>query len=514
MKKILNKFLVLFGILALVSCLDDKGNYEYDDVSANKISIRLSSSTSSAYLGEAITFSPSLVIANPERADTNVFKWEYYFNGYGLVCTTRYMNHVFEDAKVGTVEGILRALDTTTGQSYTYNLSFKYLNPYNQGWLLLLKDGNKSKLNLVKKLNDEWRMDNDLTRLLHNVDLGTNPQKLVYNYTTYRNEVRIFQDQDVILEGDNYEQVGTFEEEFFGNKYPEGFEPSYVTTTGGKVSAILGTNGDVYTKIFYDKTTYPSERWMERVLQDNGRKLNVQHLISGIPLSSSVYNLLVYDRDSSSFYLIGGNGFNANTGSLFRLDPPEGWSADSSFAPSPRDLSEYDVLYCALRYPSSTNMNLFTILRKKTSNEYFFYGFEYRSNSYNTEVSNMYYKKVPDGVAGMLGDGAMYRVTKGTRVSDPIYLFIVPSSERKSLYYCNVLLPSPELILYENFQEDITALNMNYNTDTELGVGLANNNFYVLNVTRELLTGSSNEDKIICEINVGATIVDCCWKQN
>ena len=27
------------------------------------------------------------------------------------------------------------------------------------------------------------------------------------------------------------------------------------------------------------------------------------------------------------------------------------------------------------------------------------------------------------------------------------------------------------------------------------------NNFYVLNVTRELLTGSSNEDKIICEIN-------------
>ena len=203
MKKILNKFLVLFGILALVSCLDDKGNYEYDDVSANKISIRLSSSTSSAYLGEAITFSPSLVIANPERADTNVFKWEYYFNGYGLVCTTRYMNHVFEDAKVGTVEGILRALDTTTGQSYTYNLSFKYLNPYNQGWLLLLKDGNKSKLNLVKKLNDEWRMDNDLTRLLHNVDLGTNPQKLVYNYTTYRNEVRIFQDQDVILEGDN-----------------------------------------------------------------------------------------------------------------------------------------------------------------------------------------------------------------------------------------------------------------------------------------------------------------------
>ena len=126
----------------------------------------------------------------------------------------------------------------------------------------------------------------------------------------------------------------------------------------------------------------------------------------------------------------------------------------------------------------------------------------------------MYYKKVPDGVAGMLGDGAMYRVTKGTRVSDPIYLFIVPSSERKSLYYCNALLPSPELILYENFQEDITALNMNYNTDTELGVGLANNNFYVLNVTRELLTGSSNEDKIICEINVGATIVDCCWKQN
>ena len=108
----------------------------------------------------------------------------------------------------------------------------------------------------------------------------------------------------------------------------------------------------------------------------------------------------------------------------------------------------------------------------------------------------------------------MYRVTKGTRVSDPIYLFIVPSSERKSLYYCNALLPSPELILYENFQEDITALNMNYNTDTELGVGLANNNFYVLNVTRELLTGSSNEDKIICEINVGATIVDCCWKQN
>ena len=76
MKKILNKFLVLFGILALVSCLDDKGNYEYDDVSANKISIRLSSSTSSAYLGEAITFSPSLKGLTPTFLNGNIISMD------------------------------------------------------------------------------------------------------------------------------------------------------------------------------------------------------------------------------------------------------------------------------------------------------------------------------------------------------------------------------------------------------------------------------------------------------
>ena len=50
----------------------------------------------------------------------------------------------------------------------------------------------------------------------------------------------------------------------------------------------------------------------------------------------------------------------------------------------------------------------------------------------------MYYKKVPDGVAGMLGDGAMYRVTKGTRVSDPIISLLFRVLSGKA---CIIVMP-------------------------------------------------------------------------
>ena len=140
----------LLGIItfSFFACFEDDGNYDYKDLEAHKITIRFSSYTYSAYAGEPVIFKPQVIYANEEQktsGDTNMYKWSYYFDNLGCVCTERDMNVVLSGVELNKAyDGIVIAEDTLTGAYYTQNISFSYTSQYKVGWVILSDNGGKS----------------------------------------------------------------------------------------------------------------------------------------------------------------------------------------------------------------------------------------------------------------------------------------------------------------------------------------------------------------------------------
>lgn len=497
-------FGLIIGAILLKSCFVDNGNYDYKDILVNKITITYPAYTFNTYIGEPVVFTPVLRYANTEQADTNIYKWEYHFNEYGLVCSERNMNVVFDDAVVGkTYDGIVMATDTTTGAVYTQNISFRYNSRYTVGWLILSDAGGQSKLNLVRELNGEWFADSDIYKTLHKGELGSNPGRLIINRSG-RNEVRIIQDGpagSIILDGLTYKVIGKFSDEFVGNKYPEGFKPKFMLA-GGNLAAMQGEDGRVFTKTYRGSgtSTYAYDFYVNVPLQLNNKVLNVQYLLG----SSGIYSSVLYDKGAGCFYMLYGASYTT-AGKLYGLKPPAGWSPDSGL-PSPDDLNAYDIIYCQMKSPSSYQTDIHSVLKEKSTGLLYMYSFEYSSSGSNTYVKNIIFRQIPATVASLMDEGTKFHMLRGRP-----YMFFVPGNDPQKLYYYD-----PRTTMHKLFKGDfpspITSIESNYSTNNSIGVGLENGKFYLLDVSEAVFIGGTEEDKIIFETPFSGKVVDLFYK--
>ena len=171
----------LLGIItfSFFACFEDDGNYDYKDLNTHEITIRFSSYTYSAYAGEPVVFKPQVIYANEEQktsGDTNMYKWSYYFDDLGCVCTERDMNVVLSGVELNKAyDGIVIAEDTLTGAYYSQRISFSYTSQYKVGWVILSDNGGKSTLNLVRLQNGEWYTDKDIYQTLYQKGVHDNP---------------------------------------------------------------------------------------------------------------------------------------------------------------------------------------------------------------------------------------------------------------------------------------------------------------------------------------------------
>ncbi|KIO46231.1 PKD-like family lipoprotein [Sanguibacteroides justesenii] len=511
MKNIKIFCMLVVSALLLFSCFEDDGNYDYKDIETHKITIRYPVYGITVYQGEPVVFSPSLSFANQEQkesGDTNMYKWSYHFDYLGCVCTERNMNMVLEDAEVGkSYEGIVMAEDTLTGAIYTQNISFTYKSRYTVGWIILSDDGGKSKLNLVRIQNEQWYTDKDIYRAIHDKELGTQPVGLIGNRTG-RNDVRILQkgtEGNIILEGANYQKIGTIADEFVGGKYPEGFVPKSMAVSGGNVAAIQGENGEVFTKTFdrWSGTPYEFALFANVPLQSNKQKLNVPFLLAASQ-GTSTYNLMLYDETFHAFFMLYGASFYS-AGKLYKLKAPGDW--DGTKGPSPDNLSNYEMAYCQMKNASYYDQNICAILKHKTNGELYFYTFEYSSSNSNVIVKNIVYTRIPAVSAALMGENTKYHALRGRS-----YMFFVSETDPSVLYYYD--LKTNKHAPFKVFSgRKIVAIESNYSNNTHVGVGLDNGEFFLLNVEDEVLVSGTEEDKVIYGTKVDGKVVDLFYKQ-
>ncbi|MDR2129761.1 MAG: hypothetical protein LBP56_01105 [Odoribacteraceae bacterium] len=486
---------VLFLLFAW-ACYEDKGNYDYNDIMVNKITIRYPVYSVSVYLGDPVVFTPTLTYANKEQADTNIYTWEYHFNYLGLVCTERNMNKVFEEVLPGrSYDGIVIATDTTTGAKYTQNIGFTYRSPYVVGYLLLANEGGKSKLHLLRELNGNWSKVEDLYRVTNNAELGTNPTGMDINRRG-RKEVRVMQDGPegaIVLSGDSYQRVCTYGEEFLGGTLPAGFKPK-AFSGGGNVAAMLGENGTIYTKTF--SGVYASELFAPVPCVYGTTPLDVQYLLMD---AGYMYSPYVYDRNTSSFYLLyGASYYYAGTFSPIR--PPEGWS--DPVVPPPNDLSDYEIVAARVKPSDSYDVTIVAMLKKRASGELFVYTISHGgSGSPAARASTLTLDAFT--AASSVDANTMYHFLQ-TRP----YFFFTGGSAPSKLYCYD--LRTKSAWEFKDYGSRILAMESNYTNDNALCVALENGEVYVEDIQES--TFISGEGKVIFNASLPGKVVDIDYK--
>ena len=304
---------------------------------------------------------------------------------------------------------------------------------------------------------------------------------------------------DLVLLGDGTcELVGTFADEFVDGKYPEGFRPKGFSV-GSYVAVMTGENGNLYTKVFEE---YAYEYFVNVPLELNNEPLKITHLLKASP-GGKTHDPVFFDETHHSFFVMHGASFY-DAGRIYQLLPPADWTGMN--APSPNDLSAYEVLYCQLKDAVDYDQNVLAVLRRITDGNLYLYSFDYSSFWYNQYVSNITCSQISSASATLLEDAAEMHALRSRS-----YVFFVPQNNRSQLYYYDTR--TDRSVVFKTFDAgEITAIESDFTDDNQIGVGLSNGEFYILDVSEEVLVSGGEEDKIVYSTSVDGEVVDTYYK--
>ncbi len=138
MKKYIYSFVFAMAAL-LVSCSEDKGNYEYESI--DDISITLPSSFYNVVSGGLLKIIPSLTHTLEQNTDHLSYVWEV--NGE-VISTERELNTLLPAMDFGTKLGALTVTDNTTGMKFIKTFQVNVVGEINWGYYFLTEDEAKN----------------------------------------------------------------------------------------------------------------------------------------------------------------------------------------------------------------------------------------------------------------------------------------------------------------------------------------------------------------------------------
>lgn len=169
MKNIAHYFIFcLIASAMMVSCAEDKGNYDYRSLDDLGISF---DDEYSVIARERFTITP-VITANAFDADAYTYEWKAYDNTGAedpVVLGTELNLDLVLNIQQGTYILVLNITDKATGIYYQKTASLKVSTPTTLGWLVLCSDEGRVRLDMVSHIKST---DNVYRDLLSGTDLA------------------------------------------------------------------------------------------------------------------------------------------------------------------------------------------------------------------------------------------------------------------------------------------------------------------------------------------------------
>jgi len=456
--------LALLVLLGLTSCIKDKSNYEMKDLGTATIT---TFTKGNATIGEPYIITPVINYNGYSEEDFEYF-WYANLSDYSTSDTLSYEKDLsFVFTKAGWYIGVYQIKNKKTGGITSKMFDFNVVSRYQSGWLILSeKDGNSV---LSYSRVNSGVIDNtfvDIYGSIYGPDkLGTGPLGLGRHYSSSADQILVIQGNGgtVELDGTNFAKVITTDNEFID--YPAGFSP-LKAEYGERLELIVGQDGTTYTRIrassIFQSTRYSTTPISNAKIAQTHYRPYMDYILLYDELNHRI--MAIQDLPQMS------------TGKLLyaKLDPL-GENAPEFTDPANMG-SDTKVIY-TWSYRSGSTRYFVQIFRK--GDIYRIQKFELRLES---PVQTLY---VVNGTEndfpgnGLVSDNTKYFLT-GSQ-----YLFF---GEGNNLYYYDFDLN--QVKTYTTFTGQVTAIESNSEKD-QIGVGLDNGEFYVFNVSNEVLASGA-----------------------
>jgi hypothetical protein len=485
--------LILILIFGVTSCYEDRGNYDYKEVSEPNITEIGWSYYCKA--DETLEINPKIDFSIKDTKDSD-FTYEW-FMGKELVSTKKSLKIKIADIETKQPKYYSRLIltDKASGCKYIETFTVYIISTYNRGWTLLTENSEGSDVSFVsinKEENDEtgevifhYNSFKDLYSQQNGEKISGNSIKLRQHFCgnwgdDASNILIVNSNGNIDLNGDSFVKYGNTNDYFFNGEVPDNFSPidEYYLKY---FSFIVDASGKTYVRKLSDI----------KLIQSGRYTANPLYIKNGLEISTFCFGLwsysqhaIAYDKKNRRFVVFSNDDdyYDGifNKVKIFNTEDIEDFS---NFNDLQKDLVYMgfcdDAGWCSSHY--------FALLEE--AGTYYCYKFKYHD----------YYDKISETEETVFPHADKINAdTKYAKMRQQDYLAF---SSNDKLYLYNTHDNNSLIEFYDFEGVKITSI-CDGMYGKEIGVGLENGKFYILNVTTKTIAGV--DDKLVYEFDTQA----------
>lgn len=489
--KNINIFLgCLLSFVLCHSCINDEGNYDY--LKLKQVSVLTLPNYWTAYIGDEFVFDPEI-----DYGDMDSTEFSYIWISdlqdvwQDTVSTEKELRYTY--TQMGGYWNTFIVRHDPTGALSAYQFYLTVSTRYATGWTILSEENEQSILSYIRRstVGDSavYTPLKNIYTQLHGESLGNGPIRLGRHYSEEQDEILVIQESGAVeISGLDFTIAATTESEFIGGSYPNGFEPKQAEY-GGNVDAILGTDGNVYTKISPLPYSLHLSQYGDMPTFNNARisKLFYHYSGSHIYAHDELNNRLLAIKD--------------DRGEIIYFEHHPDYEITPEFTPLNNLGEGTEIIFMDSYTDEGTGGRPWVQIIKKGENYYFQ---TYVALNLGIGGTTIYTCNETEEL--FVGNGLVDENSKFC-LDGNSYLFFSASN---TLYYWN-MITAPQV--FYTFNSNIVDIERYaYNGREEIGVGLENGEFYILNATYEAISGQ--DEKVIWQTEGLGRIVDIQYKYN
>lgn len=490
-----NILLILLLVIAVQSCYEDKGDYDY--ITPNDIKITLAPRSSNGYIGELYVYNPALEFSIPADSLNFSYWWEYIGDEKGegefdTLCMGREFRYV--PNKLGATKIRFCALDNSTSIITSREMTLNITSTFNRGWVILGERNGESVLSMLrpgyttagKRMYDVFP---SLYDMLNPRDLlGSQPQQLrqVLNETAGILLV-IQRSGSVYLNGTSFGKEIRQDMEFFGDRTPAGYKLKDFRF-GATIDMALAEDNKLYIRNYMtyngrNARNFPffTIRFDDTPMKYHAQSFDVAELCSFHTYNAAPTAALTKDRNSFVWLstqeglqglLVGSRMQGPHP--IMETPAPEGCVDFNNFG-------EWELLYAAHTKSSfGGRFDIVTLFKNKNNGRVIVQRqLPWGGNLYQEEP----YKMCISTLQNFAGADVISDETKYYMLPSRNFIFF---AEKNKIYYCE---PAGS-VRYEfcTFDPSDKVVDMTSNLkDKELGVVFSSGRFMIFDITYEEL---------------------------